>query len=203
METLIFCIFVLNLLEELQQNGFQNKVSYFRTRNKNDIIFQTTGRSTGLFDNVDKTVREGVETSVFGELSKLTVSMNYTWLKATFEDAFSALSPNHPNSSEDGLVFVQAGDKMPGIPEHQFKASAEYQLSDSISIGLDFLLNSGQFLRGDEANLLSKTPGYGLVNLRGRYKYNDRFEFYFKTTNLLDKDYVNFGMLDTYSLSNQ
>ena len=41
-----------------QLNNLQYSISVFHTTNHDDILFQTTGRSTGLFANVDKTLKD-------------------------------------------------------------------------------------------------------------------------------------------------
>ena len=84
---------------------------------------------------------------------------------------------------------------MPGIPDHQFKFSADYRTPWSLVVGLDLLYNSGQFLRGDESNQLAELDGYALVNLRASYALNKHCEMFTRVSNLLDADYENFGLL--------
>ena len=170
-------------------------VGVFRTENDDDIIFQTTGRSTGLFANVDETRREGLELTLRGAWSGLDWYAAYTFLKATFEDDFEVLSPNHPDADEDGRVAVHPGDRLPGIPEHVFKLGGDWAFGGGWSLGADAVYNSGQFLRGDESNDLSELTGYTLVNLRGSYRFGKHAEVFARVDNLFDGDYVNFGLL--------
>ncbi|MGR8920814.1 MAG: TonB-dependent receptor, partial [Gammaproteobacteria bacterium] len=175
--------------------GVRHRLGYFRTDNNDDIIFQTTGRGTGLFANVDETRREGFESAFAGRFGELDWSLSYSYVKATFEDDFMVLSPNHPFADDDGELAVQEGDRIPGIPAHQFKFAGDYQLPWNLRLGLEVLHNSGQYLRGDESNQLDKIDGYTVVNLRGSYRYDERFELFAKVTNLFDEDYENFGLL--------
>ena len=175
--------------------GVRHRLGYFRTENRDDIIFQTTGRGTGLFANVDETRREGFESAFVGSVGALDWSIAYSYVRATFEDDFMVLSPNHPFANDDGEVQVEAGDRIPGIPDHQFKFSGDYTLPWNLRVGLEVIYNSGQYLRGDESNQLGEIDGYAVVNLRGSYRVDERFELFARVTNLFDTDYENFGLL--------
>jgi outer membrane receptor protein involved in Fe transport len=173
----------------------QHRLGYFRTVNHDDIIFQTTGRGTGLFGNVDKTRREGFESAFAISFGKLDYSIAYSYVHATFEDEFSVASPNHPLATESGDLAVERGDHLPGVPDHQFKFNADYALPWALRAGVEVLYNSGQYLRGDEANGLDQLDGYAVVNLRANYSVARRVELFARLTNVFDVDYQNFGLL--------
>ena len=130
------------------------RFGFFYTRNKDDIIFQTTGRSTGLFANVDETTRMGFETALAGRWRALDWSFSHSYIEAEFGDDFSALSPNHPFSNADGEIQVSDGDRIPGIPAHQVKLGGDYHWPYNATTGFDLIYNSSQVLRGDESNEL-------------------------------------------------
>lgn len=184
---------------ELGARGFLGDVAYtlgaFHTVNTDDILFQTTGRSTGLFANVDKTRRAGIESSLRGQWRALSWLAAYSFIDATFEDSFQALSPNHAFADDEGEISVRSGDRIPGIPQHQFKFSSDYAFGGGLSVGLDLLSNGSQVLRGDESNQLDEVPGYTTLSLRARYSINERLEAFAKVDNLLDKEYESFGLL--------
>jgi len=170
-------------------------LGFFRTDNHDDILFQTTGRATGLFANVERTRRQGFESGFNGNWGKLDWYLAYSWLQATFEDNFQVLSPNHPFAEKDGTIGIRAGDYIPGIPDHELKFGGDYAFTEAFSVGLDMIYNSSQYLRGDESNQLDTLDGYTIVNLRGRYRFNAHFELFATVNNLFDKDYENFGLL--------
>ena len=171
-------------------------VGLFQTTNNDDIIFQTTGRSTGLFANVDKTRRLGFESALHGNWRNLDWFLAYSYIEATFEAPFEALSPNHPFADEEeGTIQVRAGDRIPGVPVHQGKFGGDYVFNDSVSVGVDVLYNSGQYLRGDESNRLENTGAFAVVNLRGQYRLNEHLIFFAAINNLLDTDYETFGLM--------
>ena len=171
------------------------RLSFFRTNNKNDIIFQTTGRGKGLFSNVDNTRRQGIESSINGVTNRLSWTASYSYISATFEDNFVVLSPNHPFANSKGNILVNRGDRIPGIPEHQFKFVSEISLTEKLTTGLEFALFSNQVLRGDESNQLSTLGGYSVTNIRLSYEPSQRLGYFLRVSNLFDRDYENFGLL--------
>lgn len=184
---------------EFGARGFINELNYsfgiFLTVNKDDILFQTTGRSTGLFANVDKTQRVGLESSLRGQWQNLNWKVSYSYVDATFEDNFQALSPNHDFADAEGKISVNRGDRIPGIPQNRFKLITDYRISSGFSVGLDIVSNDGQVLRGDESNQLSEVPGYAIASLRARYTINDKLEIFAKIENLFDEEFETFGLL--------
>ena len=175
--------------------GLDYQAGLFHATNEDDIIFQTTGRATGLFANVEETRRWGLETSVNGTVGKLDWYVTYSFIEATFEDDFHVLSPNHPNADAEGKLAVQSGDRLPGIPENIFKIGGNYHVNDDLSIGADAMYNSDQVIRGDESNDLDTIDGYTLVNLRASYAVSEKFTVFARVTNVLDEEYENFGLL--------
>lgn len=184
---------------EAGARGFLGEIAYtlglFSTTNHDDILFQTTGRATGLFANVDRTRRQGLEAGLQGYGERLHWSTGYSFIEATFESQFQALSPNHAFADEEGEISVLRGDRIPGIPRHQFKASADYTVLEGLTIGADLVSNSSQFLRGDESNQLADIAGYAVMNLRARYRIGTQLELFAKVENLFDTDYESFGLL--------
>ncbi|HMM77760.1 MAG TPA: TonB-dependent receptor [Gammaproteobacteria bacterium] len=176
-------------------HDIEHRIGYFRTVNHDDIIFQSTGRATGLFANVDETKREGVEAAFAGSLRGIDWFTAYSYVEASFESAFSALSPHHAFADANGEIQVQEGDRIPGIPRHQLKLGADYRLPFGLALGAELLYNSDQVLRGDESNQLETLDGYATVNLRGSYAFSKQVELFARVTNLFDEDYENFGLI--------
>src|SRR5690606_21743711 len=140
--------------------GIEWHLGLFRHTNRDDIVFQTTGRATGLFGAVDRTRRSGAEIAVRSSWQSRDWSPAHTRLDATFEDTFSVLSPEHPQADEADRLPVRAGDRIPGIPRHQLKLGVDWSPGSALSMGADLVHFSGAYLRGDEANLLERTDRY-------------------------------------------
>ena len=162
---------------------------FFQLTNEDDIIFQSTGRATGLFANVDETQRAGFEGLLRGATDRLDWFLAYTYLEATFEADFKVLSPNHPFADDDGEINVSSGNRIPGFPEHSVKLRAEYAVFDNFSVGFNLLYNSDQVLRGDESNQIDTVDSYTVVDLRARYRINDNIELFARIANLFDEKY--------------
>jgi outer membrane receptor protein involved in Fe transport len=176
------------------------RIGLFRTTNTDDIQFQSTGgtqSNEGFFANVGDTRRQGVEASFAGIAfnRRLDWSASYTLLDATYLTAFSENSANHPVADDDGLVFVRKGARIPSLPHHSVKLGADFALTPRLGIGADVVANSGQYLRGDEANLLPRTGGYAVVNLRARWTLNAHATLFARIDNVFDRRYVTFGSL--------
>ncbi|HWO99357.1 MAG TPA: TonB-dependent receptor [Methylococcus sp.] len=167
----------------------------FHTENSNDILFISAGtqRGEGYFDNVGQTLRRGFELGVHGTFDRYQLGLNYTLLDATFQTPFLAASPNNPKAT-DGVLFVRKGSRIPGLPQHMLKFDASVTLLEGLSAGTEIIYNSGQYLRGDEANLTPPLPDYAIVMLHGEYRYNEHFALFARVNNLFDTQYQNFGL---------
>lgn len=168
----------------------------FRATNHDDILFISAGALTGqgYFDNVGNTRRQGVELNLQGSWQRLDWRVAYTYLDATFRTPLTIASANHPDAV-DGEIEVETGDRLPGIPEHLFKLSGDYRLTDRLSIGADVRYASSQVLRGDESNQLPEVDGYTVVDLRLDYRVHRNVAAFLRVDNLFDTEYETFGVL--------
>ncbi|HEX4480352.1 MAG TPA: TonB-dependent receptor [Rudaea sp.] len=182
------------------QGAVHWQAGVFRTRNQNDIIFQATGgaqSNEGFYANVGDTRRQGFEASLNGKIfdSRLDWYANVAHVDATFQTPFTENSANNPNVDDDGLIQVNKGDTISGIPRNSAKIGLDYHVTTALSLGGDFVYNSSQYLRGDESNLLPQIGGYGVFNLRGSYRVTDHIALFARVENVFDKHYYNFGIL--------
>lgn len=177
------------------------KFGIFRATNVDDIQFQSTGgaqSNEGFFANIGDTRRQGVEASLAGKLfdNRLDWYANYSWLDARFLTPFTESSVHNPFADPDtGLIEVNRGDRIPGLPQNTFKLGADYALTQAFTLGGDILYNSAQFLRGDEANKLAPIGGFALINLRGTYRFNPHCTIYARVQNVFDRRYADFGLV--------
>jgi len=168
----------------------------FSTTNDDDILFISAGALTneGFFDNVGETRRDGFEANLAGTAGeRLTWSIDYTYLDATFREDFTVASQNHPEAV-DGEIEVESGDRLPLIPEQLLKAGLRIAVTDALTFGVDVLNSSGAFFRGDEGNLLDELDGYSVVNLRAEYRLGEHTRVFASIDNLLDEEYETFGL---------
>jgi len=147
--------------------------------------------NVGIFDNIDKTARAGLELGLFGAAEKFDWFANYSYVRATFEDEFQ-----YAREVEDNLetFTVKDGDRLPGIPAHNVKLGVDYHFNQQFTLGVTASYHSSQYYRGDEANVDKKIAAYKVVNMHARYKLNDSFQFFAKVDNLFDSEYETFGL---------
>jgi iron complex outermembrane recepter protein len=172
----------------------------FRTDLLDDIQFISSGGAinAGYFQNVGKTRRQGMELGLASKIGALDISARYSFIRATYESAFTAHSPN--NSSADAItgdVAVTPGNQLTGIPQQAFKLRADYDFDEKLSVGVNWIAVSSQYPRGNENNqdVNGKIPGYAVINFDAHYQPNKELNFFIKINNLLNKKYYTFGVL--------
>jgi iron complex outermembrane receptor protein len=169
--------------------------STFRTATRDDLMFISSGplTNTGHFQNVGATVRQGLEFDLSGSVEPIRWNVAYTFVRARFETPLTLSSPNHPDE-EGGEIAVEAGSRIPGVPQHNVKASLSASIR-RLTVGANVMLNSRQYLRGDEANLLPPVDGFAVGNLLAAYQITPRVAVTGRVTNLFDAEYSTFGVL--------
>lgn len=179
----------------------QWNISAFHTINHDDIIFQrgSDSISEGFFENVGQTRRRGIEAGLtlkydglFSDIDSWNFSTNYTYLNAVFKDGFTIQNPLNPDDPMG--VQVSNGDRIPGLAEHIFKFSADVELWQRWSLGVEGQYNGPQFYRGDEANITGKLGGFWLFNVRTEYRFNEYVAIFATLNNIFDRGYKTFGV---------
>jgi iron complex outermembrane receptor protein len=165
----------------------------FRTDLDDDIYGVATSLSTGFFENIGATRRQGIETGLAYRDDAWSMFLSYSLVDATFQSRFTLASPSNPFADANGNIQVRPGDRLPGIPLHQLKAGADYHIDPNWIIGAALTYFSAQFLRGDESNQNPPLPGYVVVSFHTSYKVADNFELFADIQNLLNAKYASFG----------
>ena len=174
-------------------------LGYFHTMNNDDIIFNRSGGITnqGYFSNVGQTQRYGIEAGttvnyqqVFSQIDDWHFATNYTYLNARFMDGFDTQDPI--NNTE--IAAVTKGDRIPGLPEHIYKATIGVDLWKKVSLGFDGIYSGDKYFRGDEANNNPQLSGYWIFNSTAEYKVTKNFAVFGKLNNVFDTHYNSFGV---------
>jgi iron complex outermembrane recepter protein len=169
-------------------------LSVFRTNLDNDIYAISTSISTGFFQNIGTTRREGLDAGLNYEWVGGRVYIDYSYIDATFESALTLNSPSSPTQDANGNIQVLPGDHLPLIPQNRVKAGADYDLIPNWSVGGTFIYASDQFYKGDESNQNPKLPGYGVLGLHSSFRFTKKSEVFITVQNVLDKRYSTFGL---------
>ena len=166
----------------------------FRTANTDDIInVASTIPGHGYFQNAGNTRRQGVEAGAAYRAGKWSAYANYSFVDATFQSPLTLSSPNNPAADGDGNIFVVPGNHIPAVPQHRFKAGAEYAITEAWKLGADVNVTGSQYLVGDQANQNPKVPAYTVVNLHTSYRVSKTIELFGLVQNLFNQRYYTFG----------
>jgi len=170
------------------------ELGLFQTDLDNDIAFVnsvTQGRA--YFANIGQTQRRGLDARVQLVTDRWNAYAAYSYIQARFRSSFVEGSGDNPAADEDGNITVQSGDRLPGIPEHQFKFGGYYKISDQWTVGLTGIASSGAYLFGDEANLTPRLPGYFVLNASTSYQFSKNVQLFAWVDNLTNQKYYTFG----------
>ena len=166
----------------------------FHTNLDDDIVMvnsPTQGRA--FFTNVGATRRQGIEADLQYSHERWRVSLHYALVDATFQSGFVASSNLNPAADANGNITVQPGNRLPGIPLHQLKASAYYNVTDKWTVGATLLATSSQYLFGDEANLIAPLPGYVTLGASTSYQILSNLQLFAWAQNITNAQYSTFG----------
>ncbi|MGY1488004.1 TonB-dependent receptor domain-containing protein [Methylobacillus pratensis] len=204
----------------------------YQTDLKDDIYLITIGSANSYFDTIGKTRRRGIEAGISGTWDKWSLGVNYALTDATFQDTFDMVSEHNSSAVvnlANGLagvngeafksITVKPGDRMPGIPLHNFNANVSYAVTDKWRVGFSAVLHSESFIRGNENNkhqpdvaeyfynnvgqLVARQPfrnpgkvdGYAIFNFQTSYQINSEWTASLIVNNVLDKEYFTAGQL--------
>lgn len=171
----------------------------FHTRNEDDIISINSEQfGRGFFDNVGETKRVGVEAALQYSSRSLFAYAAYSYVEATFEENLEISAPDNPLADDclegpGDCVFVSPGDRLPGIPQHKFKAGFNFYVTPKWAVGSDLVTVSDQVFFGDEGNDNERLSGFTKVNIHTSYNISDSIQIYGLVDNVFDSRYGLFG----------
>jgi outer membrane receptor protein involved in Fe transport len=176
--------------------------SIYRTINRDDIIFLTAGTSQlGYFDNFERTRHQGLDFYADKRMGNVTLRTGYSYLHATYGTEGTLFSG-------DRNVQVSSGTRIAGLPRHTLKVGMDWKATPHFSFGGDVVAVSSLVAQGNEDGLREspeegedparadlRVRGYALLNLRGSYRPDRRFELFAQINNVFDRRYETYGAL--------
>ena len=169
--------------------------SLYRTDLDDDIYGIATSVSTGFFQNIGGTRREGAELGLKYKEDRFSAFLQYSYVDATFQSALTLNSPSNPFQDANGDIHVRPGDQLPGIPENRVKFGADYRILDGWNVGGVLTYVGSQYYRGDESNQLAQIPDYVVVNLHSTYQVTQNVQLFVTLDNAFNAQYATFGVL--------
>lgn len=186
----------------------QGVMSVYRTTNRDDILFLSSGRTRlGYFTNFARTRHQGLDASHAISAGALSLRASYSFLQAVYDaggELFTGVR----------TVKVEKGTRMAGLPKHTFKLSADWKFSGQLALGAETQIMSSLVTQGNEDGLRSdpdgsaapdmadlRVRGYGLVNLRASWKPVAGWEVYARVNNLFNRRHETFGAVSPNPLA--
>jgi iron complex outermembrane receptor protein len=157
----------------------------FRTLSSNDILPVMDGGRI-FFVNAGDTLRQGAELSATYETRKWNAYASYAFVDATLD---TCIDPTGV------CAFLEAGDSLPGIPRHRFKAGIEYSVTSKWKVGTDLVAASDSPFFPNENGSGDELASYARVDLNTSYDVTDNVQVYGLVKNLFDSRY---GLYGTY-----
>lgn len=135
--------------------GSRLDVALFEIRTQDELVVLSSTGGRTAYQNAGKTERQGMELALDSRWSeRLSSRVAYTWLDATYAEAFTTASGT-----------VNAGNRLPGVAAHNlfgeiawrhqpsgFHAAVEGIVRDKVHV--------------DDSNQKQAAPGYAIANLR-------------------------------------
>ncbi len=197
-------------------------VAWFWAQNQDDLLFVSSVQTgNGFFKNFGKTRRTGLEIHLSRRIRRVTLNGNYTFLDVMYQTAETINSSGNSTNDAalsgspglDGVIRIQPGDRIPLIPQHLFKVFADVAATRRLSLELGLVAASSSYARGNENNHSQAdglyylgpgtSPGYGVVNLEGRYQFRSRLQFVVQVNNLLNHRYYTAAQLGPTGFTDQ
>jgi iron complex outermembrane recepter protein len=166
----------------------------FRTQLDDDIYGIATSISSGYFQNIGATRRQGIEAGFNYQNLTWSAYLNYSYVDATFESPLLLPSPSNPFQDANGNIQVEPGDHLPGIPQHRFKAGLDYKVLPQWTVGASVRFVSSQFYVGDESNQNAPLPSYQVFGLHSAYQATRWLQVFAHIDNLLNAKYATYGV---------
>ena len=181
----------------------------FSAENHDDILFVGTSTSQGYFTNFGRTRRQGVQLDFSAQQGTIDWRVGYSYVKATYRSSACLLSMDNSSQGMDARcaadeIYVQPGNRLPGIPLHSVKLGADYTLNDRWLLIADAAGYSSQYVRGNENNAhqaggaflgSGKAKGYAVFNLGVRVTLDRGWELFGRVNNIFDRHYASAGAL--------
>lgn len=183
---------------------FNWSASAFKAVSNDDILFvASSAPGLGYFLNAGDTERQGVKLAASSYLTdNLKVSGGYVWTDARYgsDECFVSAKNSTAGLGSCGpdAIQVSKNDKLPGIPEHTFRARVDYNIQPTVTVGATLNAYSGVYVRGNENNKHDqdgKTSGFATLNLHVDARLVSGINIFARINNVFDKSYSTGGQL--------
>lgn len=162
--------------------------SFYRTINRDDILFLSAGSShRGYFSNFARTRHQGLDVAASRTAGPLSAQLSYSFLDATYDAAGSLFTGERE-------VAVRKGTRLAGLPRHTVKLSLDWR-AGRWQLGADAQVTSALTAQGNEDGFKGdwRVAGAAVLNLRVTYAPAVRWEWFVRVNNALDRRYETYA----------
>jgi outer membrane receptor protein involved in Fe transport len=177
-------------------------LSFYRTVNRDDILFRSAGiTQQGYFSNFERTRHQGADLSATRRFGPVDARLSYSYLDATY-DASGSLFTGTRN------VQVSPGTRIAGLPRHTLKLSMEWKVSSAWRLATEMVATSNIVTQGNEDGLIADPEpgqqpqradwsirGHALFNMRASYRPDEHWELFARINNVSNRNYASYGAL--------
>ena len=173
---------------QLDRKDYIGKVagSYITSDDENESVY----------DNVGDMRTRGFELALHSARDQvLSFDLAYAYMDAIFTDYVISQQitadpdgPYRPLTATFQRVDL-SGNRVSRTSKHNVDLTVHFRPTDSMLISTELFYKSSYY--ADEANA-HKQGGYGVVNMRGEFKYDDALEFFARIDNLFNRNYYKF-----------
>ena len=156
----------------------------------------------GALSELGEEVRDLLSGNADTDLASFSSALSSAGSESNVEDALETLeAANKTVGTQNSVINVKKGDKMPSIPDHSLKLRLAYAFNSAFRVGTNIVAYSDTYMMGNENNEHGNTggdgkvPGYAIVNLDAKYQFNPEWSLDFKAINVFDKTYYTGGRL--------
>ncbi len=194
----------------LASDALRWSATAFRGDSRDDILFVADDQAGfGYFRNFGQTRRQGIELNADSTVSSWTFGLHYTYLDATYRSNETVNgggnSSNQTGPGFEGEIDIEPGNRIPLVPRHIAKASAQWDLTSRLALQADASFTGGSTVRGNEnggheADAMyylgnGRFGGYTVVNLGAEFRPVEALTLYAQVNNALDRTYATSGQL--------
>jgi iron complex outermembrane receptor protein len=164
----------------------------FHTSTQDEIVTLVNQGGRSVFQNVDHTLREGVELSYDARFTQsLTFALSYTSLKAEFANNF--LTCGTSTTCTVPNVAVPSGNRIPGVPKQFLFGELAWASHKPSGLVMALEMHRTDKIYTTDVND-EAAPAYTFLNWRASLAQQKHggwsFHEFVRVDNLLDKDYV-------------
>jgi iron complex outermembrane recepter protein len=177
-----------------QASGPSWTLGVFRTDLHDDIYGIATSVSSGFFQNIPATRRQGMEFNLSYGNRQWSAYIDDSYIQATFQSTMRLPSPSNPYQDAAGDILIRPGDRLPGIPLNRFKVGGNYTLEPGWSVGAALNIIGSRYYVGDESNQNAPLPSYWVVDLHSLYQLSHHVQVFVTLDNLFNAHYATYGL---------